>query len=61
LGYRLARSGVLRRRGCLVVSEDFFGFMSEFTLEISFEFEIDAVYLSHDVLHLVDGRMLHDG
>jgi hypothetical protein len=29
-------------------------------LEISFEFEVDDVYLSHDVLHLADGGVLHD-
>ena len=51
-GYRLARRGVFLRRGCLVVREDFFWFVM---MEVSSEFGVKYVYMSHDVLHLTDG------
>jgi len=58
-GYRLERSGVFLRRGCLVVREDFFWFVV--MMEVSSEFGVKYVYMSHDVLHLTDGGLLQDG
>ena len=56
-GY-FALSGVLRRSGFLVVREDFLGFSCIFTDEISFEFQINGMYFTHDFLHLMYGGML---
>ena len=54
----LARSGVLRFNG-VVVFKDLYWFI--FSLEIGSESEVDAVYSAHDVLNLMDGRMLECG